>query len=95
MTITITIDDSYLPCIEAHLATQVTAYVDATTKKPVTTPHYQDAEDFITSMITDLMNGLAQQYPTPAMQTKLSQIQALKKQLAPQVSAQRSTPKIG
>jgi len=77
-TITITIDDDHVAAIENFLRPQLRQYQDPTTGLVITEPVYPGGVDeFITSHLNQLFEGIYNQHPPASVRAKLAQIKAL------------------
>jgi hypothetical protein len=77
-TITITIDDDHVAAIENFLRPQLRQRQDPTTGLVVTEPIYPGGlDEFITTHLNQLFEGIYNQFPPDSVRQKLAQIKAL------------------
>lgn len=68
---TIEINDDVIASVEAYLTTQHRVEHDPETNTPRVIRLFTDAQDFITRTVTQVLSGVTQQFPTPAMRDHL------------------------
>jgi len=80
-TITITIGDEHVDAIEAFLRPQLKQVHDEVTEMVTTEPVYPGGvAEFLTTQLTQLIHGIAQQRPNAALRAKLVEIKRLQKE---------------
>jgi len=68
---TIDIDDEILNSIESYIRTQHRVERDEETGMPKLVQIYANAQDFVEKAIAQVLAGVTQQFPTPAMRQHL------------------------
>lgn len=68
---TVELDDDTVASLEAYLNTQIRVEHDQETNRPKVTKLYQDAQDFLTQMVAQIITAPLEQFPTPAMRQHL------------------------
>jgi len=81
MKIILDIADDFVPSLDMHLSTQRRIDTDPATGGQIVTPLYKDIPDFLQQSVGQIVRAIGQQFPSPALRTKLLALKAIQEEI--------------